>query len=554
VAPDPLGSGTPKWEPGPGLVALQPTPSVRAPADQVRTLYRLSDPALSELGLEQLLDEVLARVRRALSVDTAAILLLDRESQQLVARAAKGIEEEVERGVRIPIGKGFAGRIASERVAIFVADVNHADILNPILREKGISSLLGIPLIVEGDLIGVLHVGSLTPRIFGDRDLAVLQVAAARVAPGIERARLISALEQEHRVAVVLQRSLLPKRPVEMVGVSVASRYLPARDEVGGDWYDVIELPSGMLGVAIGDVVGHGVRAAALMGQLRTALHAYAIQGHSPGRVLELVDRFAHAMSDDAMATASYAILDPETGKVQLASAAHLPPIVVGEGRAWVEELTPAPPLGAFPYGSCPEHEFTLANGHTLFCYTDGLVERPGTALNLSMDELALTLVNATSAEAACRLAVEELVPLEGLRDDAAMVAVQNGLIPAELRLELPAVPSVLANMRRGLRRWLRSRGATESDLTEVTLAVSEACSNAIEHAYSPAPAMFELEGTAQGDVVTFVVSDGGRWRAPRGRDRGRGLTIIDAAMDDVEVKSDETGTLVRMQRRLGVR
>jgi anti-sigma regulatory factor (Ser/Thr protein kinase)/putative methionine-R-sulfoxide reductase with GAF domain len=554
VAPDPLGSGTPKFEPGQGLVALQPAPSVRAPADQVRTLYRLSDPALSELGLEQLLDEVLARVRRALSVDTAAILLLDRESQQLVARAAKGIEEEVERGVRIPLGKGFAGRIAAERVAIFVADVDHADILNPILREKGIRSLLGIPLIVEGDLIGVLHVGSLTPRMFGDRDLAVLQVAGARVAPGIERARLISALEQEHRVAVVLQRSLLPKRPVEMVGVSVASRYLPARDEVGGDWYDVIELPNGMLGVAIGDVVGHGVRAAALMGQLRTALHAYAIQGHSPGRVLELVDRFAHAMSDDAMATAAYAILDPETGTVQLASAAHLPPIVVGEGQAWVEELTPAPPLGAFPYGSCPEHEFTLANGHTLFFYTDGLVERPGTALNLSMSELALTLVNATSAEAACRLAVEELVPLEGLRDDAAMVAVQNGLIPAELHLQLPAVPSVLSNMRRGLRRWLRTRGATQSDLTEVTLAVSEACSNAIEHAYSPAPAMFELDGTAQGDVVTFVVSDGGRWRAPRGRDRGRGLTIIDAAMDEVEVKSDQTGTSVRMQRRLGVR
>jgi anti-sigma regulatory factor (Ser/Thr protein kinase)/putative methionine-R-sulfoxide reductase with GAF domain len=554
VAPDPLGSGTHEFEPGQGQVALRPSTTVKAPAEQVRNLYRLSDPALSELGLEALLDELLSRVREALSVDTAAILLLDRESQELVARAAKGIEEEVERGVRIPLGQGFAGRIAAERVAIFVADVDRADILNPILREKGIRSLLGIPLIVEGDLIGVLHVGSLSPRIFDHRDLAVLQVAAARVAPGIERARLFSALEQEHRVAVVLQRSLLPKRPVEMVGVSVASRYLPARDEVGGDWYDVIELPSGMLGVAIGDVVGHGVRAAALMGQLRTALHAYAIQGYNPGRVLELVDRFAHAMSDDAMATAAYAVLDPETGKVQLASAAHLPPIVVGEGRAWVEEVTPAPPLGAFPYGTCPEHEFTLATGQILFFYTDGLVERPGTALNLSMNELALALVNSTSAEGACRLAVEELVPFEGLRDDVAIIAVQNGQIPTELFLQLPAVPGVLADMRRGLRRWLRTHGATESDLTEVTLAVSEACSNAIEHAYSPAPAMFELVGTAQGDVVTFVITDGGRWRAPRGHDRGRGLTIIDAAMDEVDVKSDETGTSVRMQRRLGVR
>ena len=297
----------PRYAPGAGQVVLSPAAADLAPSAQVRTLYRLSDPALSELGLEEFLDELLVRVRDALSVDTAAILLLDEESQQLVARAAKGIEEEVERGVAIPIGQGFAGRIAAERVAIFIADVDHADILNPILREKGLRSLLGVPLIVEGELIGVLHVGSLTPRTFGKQELAVLQVAAARAAPGIERARLFSALEHEHRVAMVLQRSLLPKRLVELVGVSAAARYLPASDEVGGDWYDVFELPRGRLGVAIGDVVGHGVKAASLMGQLRTALHAYAIEGHGPARTLELVDRFVQAMPDYAMATAAYA-------------------------------------------------------------------------------------------------------------------------------------------------------------------------------------------------------------------------------------------------------
>ncbi len=154
-------------------------------------LVRLSDPALSELDFDRLLDELLVRVRDLLGVDTAAILLLDDERKQLVARAAKGIEEEVEQGVRIPIGGGFAGRIAQERVGIFIADVDHADILNPILREKGIRSLLGVPLIVEGELIGVLHVGSLTPREFDLRDLAVLDLAAARAAPAIERARLL---------------------------------------------------------------------------------------------------------------------------------------------------------------------------------------------------------------------------------------------------------------------------------------------------------------------------------------------------------------------------
>src|SRR2546421_1613716 len=197
---------------GVGQTVLAPGEPILAPSEQLGMLYQLSDPMLSELGLEELLDELLDRVRDALEVDTVAILLLDPPANELLARAARGIEEEVEQGVRIPIGRGFAGRIAGERVAIFIEDVDHADIMNPILREKGIRSLLGVPLIVEGGLIGVLHVGSLRPREFDQRDLALLEVAAARAAPGIERARLYSALEHEHRVATLLQRSLLPRQ------------------------------------------------------------------------------------------------------------------------------------------------------------------------------------------------------------------------------------------------------------------------------------------------------------------------------------------------------
>jgi anti-sigma regulatory factor (Ser/Thr protein kinase) len=453
--------------------------------------------------------------------------------------------------VRIPIGEGFAGRIAAERVAIFIADVDHADILNPILREKGIQSLLGVPLIVEGELIGVLHVGSLVPREFGRRDLAVLQVAAARAAPGIERARLFSALEREHRVAMVLQRSLLPQRLVDVIGATTAARYLPASDEVGGDWYDVFELARGRLGVAIGDVVGHGVRAAALMGQLRTALHAYAMQDYGPGRTLELVDRYVHAMPDYAMATAAYAVLEPDTGEVQIASAGHLPPIVVSRGGGRVVDIIPSAPLGAFSYGRVQEHELMLAPGETLVFYTDGLVERPGTPLNESIDELLDVVENAKSVDDLCRRAVEHMVPDEGLRDDVAVVAVQNSQIDNELDLRLSADPKVLAEIRLVLRRWLRHHGANDPQTLEITLAVSEACTNAIEHAYSPAPAEFTLRARADAGMLTFVVTDAGRWRAPRGQDRGRGLTIIRAAMDDVEVNSSETGTEVVMRRKI---
>jgi anti-sigma regulatory factor (Ser/Thr protein kinase)/putative methionine-R-sulfoxide reductase with GAF domain len=537
---------------GAGQVVLPPVELDMAPSEQVRLLYTLSDPALSELELEEFLDELLARVQEALSVDTVAILLFDEPSQQLVARAATGIEEEVDRGVRIPIGRGFAGRIAAERVAVFVADVDQADIMNPILRQTGIRSLLGIPLIVEGSLIGVLHVGSLTPREFGPRDLAVLQVAAVRAAPGIERARLLSALRHEQQVAMVLQRSLLPKHLVQTVGVSVGARYVPASDEVGGDWYDMFELDGGRIGIAIGDVVGHGVRAAALMGQLRTALHAYALQGAEPGRTLSLVDRFVRASPDFAMATAAYAVLDPDTGLVQLASAGHLPPLVVGGENPRVVELTPGPPLGAFPYGHCSEHEITLSPGETLVFYTDGLVEQPGVPLTQSIDAMLELLARATEVEALCQRAIQHLVPVSGLRDDVALIAIQNSPVPDELVLELPAEPHVLAGVRRALRRWLRHMGADRDQSAEITLAANEACANAIEHAYSPAPAHFTLRAHARDGEVTLIVRDSGQWRPPRGQDRGRGLTIMNAAMDQVETEQTAAGTEIVMRRRLG--
>ena len=536
---------------GAGQIALEPSSTIDEASDQVRTSYRFSDPGLSELPLEQLLDELLVRVQEALAVDTVAILLYDEEANQLVARAAKGIEEEVEQGVRLPIGQGFAGRIAGERVAIFIADVDHADILNPILREKGICSLLGVPLIVEGTLIGVMHVGSLTPRKFGPSDLAVLQLAAARAAPAIERAQLLAALEHEHNVSMVLQRSLLPKRLIDVAGVGVAARYLPAREEVGGDWYDVFELPRGRVGVVIGDVVGHGITAAALMGRLRTALHSYAIESHGPGRTLELVDRFVQSLSEPAMATAAYAVFDTYTSKISYATAGHLPPIAISGADSRVLEVTPAPPLGAFPYARCPEHELELESGEMLFLYTDGLVERRGTPLNVGIDALLEAVRDGRSPEEACTLALSALVPRDGLRDDVAIVALQNTAVPAELHLRLPAEPKTLAHVRRMLRRWLVATGADEGDVAEVTIAVSEACANAIEHAYSPAPASFELEAFGNNGEITVAVRDEGRWRAPRGTNRGRGLAIMVAAMDDVQIDRTPTGTEVVMRRRL---
>ena len=162
-------------------------------SEHVRRLQSVTDAALAHLRLDELLGALLERTRQILEVDTCAILLLDEDTNELVARAALGIEEEVEQGVRIPVGGGFAGRIAAEKRPVILDDVDHAHVLNPILREKGIKSMLGVPLVVEAEVRGVLHVGSLTYRAFQDDEVELLQLVADRAALAIEHARLFEA-------------------------------------------------------------------------------------------------------------------------------------------------------------------------------------------------------------------------------------------------------------------------------------------------------------------------------------------------------------------------
>ena len=313
----------------------------RITSDRLRDLQSITDAALAYLPLEGLLDELLTRVVGILGVDTAAILLLEDDDSTLIPRAAKGLEEEVERGIRIPIGRGFAGRIAATRSPVRILNLAEADIYNPILREKGLQSLLGVPLLVEGEVMGVLHVGTLTPRAFDDEDVELLQRAGDRAALAIA-SRLT---ERERGLTDALQRSLMPRLP-ELPAVALAGRYLPAASErLGGDWYDAFVLPDGRLGMAIGDVVGRGFHAAAIMGQLRSGLRAYAMDGMAPGGVLERLSRLLRQIEPGRTATVVYIVLDPHGGALAVATAGHPPPLVQAPG----EEPTPprATRLGA---------------------------------------------------------------------------------------------------------------------------------------------------------------------------------------------------------------
>jgi signal transduction histidine kinase len=198
-----------------------------APAETLRKLQAVTDAALAHLSLDELLAELLTRVRDALEADTCAVLLLDETGTELVARAAKGLEEEVEQSVRIPVGEGFAGRVAAERAPVVIADVNHADVLNPILREKGVKSLLGVPLVAHERVLGIIHVGTLSPRAFSGEDVELLEVVAERVALGVDRATLyeeLTRITQVQRDFVALAAHELRSPATAIFGLAATLR------------------------------------------------------------------------------------------------------------------------------------------------------------------------------------------------------------------------------------------------------------------------------------------------------------------------------------------
>jgi putative methionine-R-sulfoxide reductase with GAF domain len=368
--------------------------------ERLRRIEAITDAALSGLSVAELLDELLDRVRDLLKVDTATILLLDGPSGELVATAAKGLEEEVRRGFRIRVGHGFAGRVAQTRAPVTIYDVGPADVVNPIVLDAGVRSLLGVPMIANGAVTGVLHVGTLTHRHFGPADVQLLQLVADRASlAGQARAQVL-----DRQAALALQRSLLPSRLPEIPGLDLAARYVPGHDlGIGGDWYDVFELPSGWLGAVIGDVSGHGLASAVVMGRIRSALRAYALDRDDPAEALTALDRKIHYFEAGTLTTAVYALVSPDRSTVHLSSAGHLPPLLAVPDRP--TELVPMTidrPLGV---GRPPADRHTtvleLPPTATLVFYTDGLVERRGELIDTGIDRLA-TAVRCGPADALC--------------------------------------------------------------------------------------------------------------------------------------------------------
>jgi serine phosphatase RsbU (regulator of sigma subunit) len=322
------------------------------------------------------------------------------------------------------VGTGFAGQVARDRAPVVLDHVDETTVVNSLLWERGLHAMLGVPMIAGGELVGVLHIGSVAARPFTDADIGTLQLLADHLAMAIQ----MEALEENRSATMALQRSLLPSTLPEVTGLGLAARYVPgAETGLGGDWYDLFALPGDRIGVVMGDVSGHGLEAAVIMGRLRSALRAYALDCESPADVLGKLDRKANHFEHGAMATVAYGIIDPTRRVLDLSLAGHLPPILARPGEPGrLVDVPPDPPIG-LTIGLPARHTtvIELPPGGVLAFYTDGLVERRDRPVDVGMAELAAAL-EPDEPERVCARLMATMIGTRPAQDDVALLVVHR--------------------------------------------------------------------------------------------------------------------------------
>jgi phosphoserine phosphatase RsbU/P len=371
---------------------------------------------------------LLDHARSTLVADEASLLLTDTSGVMLVPVATSGLDSPARTGFRVPVGAGFAGKVLASARPLVLAEISPETVLNPALHRRGIRSLLGVPVSNGRVPLGVLHVGSENPRHFTAKDTAVLEDIAEQLTAEVLRRRS----SDEHIAALALQRSLLPSTTPRIDGLDIAARYVPADGDLGGDWYDVFRLPDDRVGIVMGDVAGHGLAAAVVMGRLRSALRAYALEHSDPAEVLRLLDMKISYFEAGAVATVLYAVAEPPYEQFAFCSAGHLPPhIVTPDGVARATDVVPDPPLGV---GSWTRRvtRVALPVGASLCLFTDGLVERRPAAGQVDADQIGdglgrlLAALRPGGADAACTTILGLLVGEDITEDDVAVLVLRR--------------------------------------------------------------------------------------------------------------------------------
>jgi serine phosphatase RsbU (regulator of sigma subunit)/GAF domain-containing protein/anti-sigma regulatory factor (Ser/Thr protein kinase) len=426
-----------------------------------------------------------------------------------------------------------------------LSSMRDGDLLTPNTTNPGTAAIaLQHP---EGVLVVWIDLAAQRP--FTLEDQTWLTVLAGRLGQGLQR---VHQVDQQRETALALQHAILGPAHLPSgfaVRYQAASRPL----QVGGDWYDVIDLEDGRIALVVGDCVGHGLAAATVMGQVRSACRALLFENPSPGAALAGMDRFAARLPGAQCTTAVCAVLKPDTGELVYSSAGHPPPVLVdadGTTRMLDDGHTIA--LGIRPDWSRPEAHVTLPARATLLLYTDGLVERRRSAFEHGISRAAALVHDGrdSTLDDLANQIMSGLAPCGGYQDDVALLLYRH---PGPLELKFPAHISQLAPTRSALRSWLTQARITPDQTLNVLVAAGEAVANAIEHGHRDSPeGTISLGATALVDQVQLTITDTGSWKQPTADPyRGRGITLMRGLMHDVIIDPDTAGTTVHLSARI---
>ncbi|MCW1958245.1 MAG: SpoIIE family protein phosphatase, partial [Mycobacterium sp.] len=382
-------------------------------------------------------------------------------------------------------------------------------------------------------------------RILNTEEQTLLSVLTSRLTQGLHR---VHQLDEQRETALALQHAILGPADLPF---GFAARYQPATRplEVGGDWYDAATLDDGRVAMVVGDCVGHGLSAATVMGQLRSACRALLLQRLDPADTLAGLDRFAAGLTGARCTTACAAVLDTRTGELSYSIAGHPPPLGVDPGgTALLLDDARSLPLGVRQDLRRPVAHAVVPAGATVLLYTDGLIERRNATLDIGISRVTDLLSGEISRglDDTAEHLMTELAPDGGYQDDVAILLYRR---PQPLELVFPARPEQLAPARAALRGWLATSGVTTQLICDVVLAAGEAMSNAVEHGHRDDPdGLVTLRGTLKDATLHLSITDTGRWKTPEpDHRRGRGTRFMKMLMDSVAVEPTPGGTTVRM-------
>lgn len=428
-----------------------------------------------------------------------------------------------------------------------LSSLGEGDLLTPNAMQPGTA---GIALQHPAGVL-VVWIDLTEQRPFSLEDQTLLTVLAGRLGQGLQR---VHQVDQQRETALALQHAILG--PADLPN-GFAVRYQAATRplQVGGDWYDVVDLGDGRIALIVGDCVGHGLAAAAVMGQVRSACRALLLENPSPGAALAGLDRFAARLPGAQCTTAVCAVLTPDTGELVYSSAGHPPPILVhADGTSEKLDDGHTIALGVRGDWSRPEARVTIPARSTLLLYTDGLVERRRIPLDRGISRVATVAQEArhSSLDDLANQVMSRVAPRGGYQDDVVLLIYRH---PAPLELSFPADVRELAPARNALRRWLTRARLDPDQALNVLVAAGEAVANAIEHGHRNTPeGSIRLGATALGDEVRLTVTDTGSWKAPQpdsSPHRGRGIPLMRSLMHEVDIRPDTDGTTVHLSARI---